>query len=321
MILGSPPRDPVMVDLGFSLNPISAIKKGASAVGHGVVSAGKATVSAGKAVGRGTKTAGKAVAHTTVSAGKAVGHGATVAGKAVAHNAGTVAKLAVLPVVTLNKYVLSPVLKVALSPVRSKINTLKDRRARKLAWDRRKSKTPNEAEKREAQSWAKSHMRGQTPPLGLMLSLLAGPPSMGALGDAGDFDIELLGTTQIGALGEPATATIAASVPALLALITAILSRTSKSGEAPIDPSAGAAPEAPIAPGEVDMSPAQDAAEAAGDLVDTAAQAANTEALVAQGVPRALAKHGITKKQMMIGGAILGGAVLLAVLTSRRSAA
>lgn len=262
-----------------------------------------------KAVAKGVSSGVKATGHV-VATGAKVGVKATTT---VVKKVAPVVALAALPAVAVSKLIAEPILKAALTPVRNRVNTLKDRRAKKIAWDKRKSTTPTAAERSEAQSWAKGYLRRQTPPLGLTLSLLAGPPEIKPFGDS---DYVVL-------LGEPASATVAASIPALLALINSILSRTSKSGEAPasIQPGSGG-PTPPDAPGTVDMTPVQDAVDDAGDDGGAAPAAPGAKGKHGKGAGAggisSLIPGGITKTHLMIGGAVIGGAILLAVLTSRR---
>jgi hypothetical protein len=243
----------------------------------------------------------KTVAHAAVSVGKGVEHGTVAvakgAGGVAAKYGKTAAALAVLPVVEVNKAIVAPVLKATvLRPVISRINTLKDRRAKKLAWDARKSTTPTPQERSQASSWAKSHLRSQAPPLGLMLSVLAGAhrgaPRIATAG-----------------LGEPTTAAITAAVPALIALLNSILSKASKSGDAPAQAgkSGGSAPAAPDPAGTHDLTPTQNAADQA-----AAASAPSSGDKSGGALPL-----GLTKKQLTIGGAVLGGVVLIALLTKR----
>jgi hypothetical protein len=258
--------------LGFSItSPFKAVAKAATGTA--------------KAVGKGTVAVGKGVEHGTAAAAKGTSQLVQKYGK-------TAATLAVLPVVTVNKAIVAPVLKATvLRPVISRINTLKDRRAKKLAWDNRKSPTPTPQERSQASSWTKAHLRSQAPPLGLMMSVLAGPPRMSMTG-----------------FGEPTTATITAAVPALVALLNSILSHADHSGDAPAH--AGASGAQPVDPaGTHDLTPTQDAADQA--AVDRSSAPSGGRGK-SSGLPLRL-----TKKQLMIGGAALGGVVLLALLTRK----
>lgn len=238
---------------------------------------------------------------------KSIAHGAERTGKGVAHVAkkavsNPLVRLAAFPPLALVKYVEKPLGKLALRPVTHRIDTLKDRRAKKLAWDRRKSTVPTPQDRNDARSWAKGYLRGHKPPFGAMLSLLAGPPAMPEFG--------------FGGLGEPATATIAASVPALIALMTAILKAASHSGEAPerVGGGGGGGPQAPDAPGTQDLTPVQNAVDDAAAAAGGDAAPGN-DASSAGGGKRLL---GLTHKQLMIGGAVLGGVVVLALLTRKK---
>lgn len=259
--------------LGFSLNPLHYVKKAAVATEHGVVKGGKF----------------------------------------VAHHAVDVAKLAALPVIVLNKAILQPILHVALTPVRHKVNTLKNRRAKKLAWDHRKSTTPTPQENAEAKSWAKGYLKKEVPPFGLMLSLLAGPPAApifyGHSNGLGDF-------------GDPTTATIVASVPTLLAIIDKILTRSSKNGEAPASSGGAAAGDGAA----TDAAAPADAGAGGGDA--SAAAAADDASSDGSGGGGGGGKHkghgggdmklpgvgAIPKKALYIGGGVLGLLLIVALV-------
>lgn len=208
---------------GWSITtPFKKVASAAKAVGKGTVSATKVVV---KPVARVTATGVKTAAKGTTAVVKTAGKGVTTAGKGVATGGKFVAKGAVKGVKAVGSGVKYALSKTVLRPVISKLNTLKDRRAKKLAWDRRKSKTPTAAERNEARAWAKSYLKGQKPPFGYMLSQLAGP-----------IDDEPL----MGSFGEPVSAaTVIASVPVLLSLLAIILQNVNKSGAAPINPATG----------------------------------------------------------------------------------
>jgi hypothetical protein len=264
---------------------------------------------------------------------KKVGHGITSVGKEAGHLAVKGAKLNLkliaLPTMELEKHVLAPILHTVLTPVRHKVDTLKDRRAKKLAWDNRKSTVPTQAERVQAKAWAKSYLKREKPPFGLMLSLLAGPPLYGVPEPAMDFGS--------GGFGDPTTAAVIASVPTLLAIMASILKRSEKNGEAPAGGhgggGGGAAPAAPDPAGTVDLTPAQDAADGgAGAGGDAGADDGS-----GGGGGGKKGKHGghgggggggggsgkmlggLTKKQLMIGGAVVGGIVLLSLLMPKKS--
>ena len=261
---------PIASDLGLSLNPFHYVKK--AAVG--------------------------------------VEHGAVASGKFVASHAKGIAELAVLPVVVLNKVVAGPILHAALTPVRHKVDQLKDRRAKKLAWDRRKSTTPTPAEQNEAKSWAKSTLRHEKIPFGPILSLLAGPRPAPML----------FGRVELGSLGDPTTATIISSIPVLLEIMKSVLSKNSNNGQAPANAAGGAA--APAAPGVVDLTPAQDAAAAAagGDDGSAGGDAGGGAGGKKHGKGGGGGGQilGLPKKYVIIGGAVLGGVLVLSLLTSKK---
>lgn len=199
-----------------------------------------------------------------------------------------------------------------LKPVRTRVQRLTSRRAAKLAWDRRKSKTPTPAENAEAKAWTKSYLMKKLPH-GPALAALAGTsghyyPYPGMSGDG-------LGI---------APAVVAAAVPVLLAVISVVLQQASKSGEAPAQPgesplpppgAEGGAPGMPgAAPGEVDLAPVQDAAEAAAEQGAEAMQQVAAQAGGRQRVGGMTLPKGVSKNHLLLGGAILGGVLLIAML-------
>jgi hypothetical protein len=175
--------------------------------------------------------------------------------KKLARGVGKVAKGAAKGVVKLHtvplKYTVKAVKKVgqgalwlATKPIRSRINVMVNRRATKLAFDRRRTKTPTAAERGEARAWAKKKLAAKGPH-GKLIALLAGGPSPVDLLGAPVFGMSV----SAGGLGiDPATLTaITASIPVFVALVNTVINATSKSGEAPANPAA--APEAqPQAP-------------------------------------------------------------------------
>ncbi len=251
-------------DLGFSLNPIKAVKRGAHAALHPIST---------------TKMVARTTVHTAASAAKTVGHGIKIGlikpAEWLAH--------------------------AAMTPVRNRVHKLRSRRAVKLAWDRRKSKTPTPAEQSEASTWTKSHLKSKGPH-GRVLALFAGaaPANFGA---------------SYSGLGDPATASVvAASVPVLVALINAVLRKSNNPNEAPADPAADAQAAADTSPadaGTADLAPAQDAA------TDAAAAAADAESGGGGGL-RSLTRGGkilgIDRKYVFIGGAVLGAVLLIGLL-------
>lgn len=124
-----------------------------------------------------------------------------------------VAKVAAMPVA----FVSVAAFKLATKPIRSKLSTLKKRRALKLAWDRRRSTTPTPAENAEARTWAKASLRRKGPH-GVILATLAGDDAL--FGDA-------LGI---------APAAIVAAAPVLLKVLDLAMKSFAKEGSAPADP-------------------------------------------------------------------------------------
>ncbi len=224
---------------------------------------------------------------------------------------------------TVAKGVKTALSKTVLRPVISKLNTLKDRRAKKLAWDRRKSKTPTAAERNEARSWAKSYLKGQKPPFGFMLSQLAGP-----------LDDEPL----MGSFGEPVSAaTVIASIPVLLSLLAIILQNVNKSGAAPINPATGQ----PMTPAEQAQAANESAAaaqaaaqlpgaEAAAGMIPPGAELPSMEgddgmegdvdsgggAMVPSGGRGGL-PAGVQKSHILLFGGVAVGLVVLAMLLKK----
>ena len=230
-------------------------------------------------------------------AGKATGHGIAVGARATAHGAIAVGKIALKPAEWL--------VHAAMTPVRNKVHTLRDRRANKLAWDKRKSRTPNAAERAEAASWTKAKLKG-VGPHGKVLALFAGPP----IALLGGYESEMR-------LGDPATASlVAASIPVFLAIMNALLTKTSKSGEAPANIGPGGQPmqERPNAPGTVDMTPVQEAAQSAAE--DAAAMAENPSS---GGGMRLPGVGPVKRSHLLVGAAVVGGIVLVVLLTRKKS--
>jgi hypothetical protein len=217
-------------DLGWgwkSLNPVNVIKKTVIAPTKFIT---KKSVDVGKfAVKRGiiapTKLVGKSVVGTT-KASFAVGKnlakgnvkGAFKAAIQVVRAPGQLAydsaKQAGGTVVAASKAVTD----FALAPLRSRLGTLKSRRAKKLAWDKRQSTTPTAAESAQARKDVKS-MLSSKGPHGKMLSWLAGGPMLaGELGVVGYDD-----------------AAIAAIATALTGVAVKIINDAVKSKFAPVD--------------------------------------------------------------------------------------
>lgn len=259
--------------LGFSLNPIKAIKKvgggiatGARKVGSGVATGARYT---GRGIKTGVKYAGKGLEYTLLKPAEWIGSKLT-------------------------------------APVRSRVATIRNRRAAKLAWDRRKSKTPNAAEQAEAKAWTKSHLAAKGPH-GKILSYFAGAPDYLLLGY---FD-----NPNDGDLGV-APAVVAAMIPVLVALATSLIQQFAKSGEAPVDPARGAGPDPSIPPD----AEAQAAAEAAAAQAAEGVQDAVEDAGVESGSGQMVRLPGGGKVQrgnlLLFGG--LGLAVVVAIVLMKR---
>lgn len=186
-----------------------------------------------------------------------------------------------------------------MAPVRNRVQKLVHRRAVKLAYDNRKSTTPTPAEVSQARSWTRSKLKGELPH-GPVLALFAG--SMPTPWPMGSYELGV------------APAVAAAAVPIFVALAQQLLSRFSRSGEAPANPQAdaaaeAAAPDAPVPPGTVDLQPAQDTADAATDAIDTA---------VHPGTVKLPGGMRVKKSHLAIGGAVLGGVILLSLFTRKK---
>ena len=106
---------------------------------------------------------------------------------------------------------------LALKPIRSRLGTLKDRRAKLLAWNKRRSRVPTTVEKAQARKDVKS-MLSSKGPHGKMLAWLAGPTFAGELGVVGYDD-----------------AALAAIATALTASLVKIINDAAKSKFAPAD--------------------------------------------------------------------------------------
>lgn len=130
---------------------------------------------------------------------------------------------------------------LALRPVRSRLGTLKDRRARLLSYQRRRSLAPTVAEKAQARKDVKS-MLASKGPHGKMLAWLAGPTFAGELGVVGYDD-----------------AALAAIATALTASLVKIMADAAKSKFAPAD-AAKAGVAAGLTTAATKLSPAAEAA-------------------------------------------------------------
>lgn len=227
---------------------------------------------------------------------EAAGHGVATGARYAGRGLKKVALTAVKPFEWLGSKI--------TAPVRNRVHTLRNRRAHKLAFDKRKATTPNAAESAEAKSWTKQHLKSQGPQ-GKILALFAGSAP----------DAVLLGAYEpyVNQLGDPATlSVIAASVPVFMALMDRILGHANQSGEAPANPAADAEAAVSAPPGSVDLTPVQDAAadatQAAQDAVDEAG-----------GMVKLPGGIKVKKKHLMIGGAVIGGVVLLSLLLPKKS--
>lgn len=207
----------------------------------------------------------------------------------------------------------------ATKPIRNRVQTIVNRRAAKIAMDKRHSTTPTPAEKAEAKAWTKHKLTYDGPggiptPHGKILALFAGS------------EYHVPTYTQMGQLGV-APAVIAAAVPVFVALANAMISKYAKSGEAPANPQADQYTSStdPVAPGTVDLQPVQ-------NMVDEATASANQDAGgsgMEPGMPSddgsggSAVKRGgglpggISKNHLLIGAAVIGGVVLIATLTKK----
>jgi hypothetical protein len=280
--------------LGINLNPVKAVKTGARLVTH-----------PGQTIKAGARAGVFAVKHP-LKAGKFVAREAGSAAKQV----GSALKTGILKP---TEWVASTVTK----PLRTRVHTLRDRRARKIAWDKRKSRTPNAQERGEAKAWTKRKLHSSGPQ-GYLLALFAGPV---------DDYVTLAGMDVYDSgLGfDPATASvIAASIPVFMAILNVMLSKANKSGEAPVDPTGqmpGAAQDAAAAaPGVVDMEPAQDAAAAAEDAAAAAQDVAEGGDGSGGGSGMVKLPGGVRAKRshLMLGAAVLAGVIVLAVVMKKK---
>lgn len=236
---------------------------------------------------------------------KKVGRGIAKGARATGHVAKKYGVYAVAPVVALPLAIGKKLGSFALTPVRHRVERLKDRRAKKLAWDRRKSKEPNAAERAEAKAWTKSYLKGH-PPHGTALALLAG---------AGPFDAD----PQVALLGEVVTAaTVSASIPILIALMNHILGKANASGDAPAQPGEAPLPAADAAAaitnaaGDAANAAAADAGAEAGE--DASADAGGGDGAAAGPKGKGSTIGGVPKKYVLIGAAVLGAVVLISLV-------
>ena len=162
--------------------------------------------------------------HAVKNLAKKTEHGVVTAGKDVGKGAVFVVKKTVLLPTQFAVEITKAATRLALRPVTSRIRTLENRRANKIAWDARKSRTPTPSERAQAKSWTKSKLKGQLPH-GPLLALLAGAPAVHPA-ELGQFGM----STNLGI----APAVIAALIPVFIALMNSMLKSFSKSGEAPV---------------------------------------------------------------------------------------
>lgn len=125
--------------------------------------------------------------------------------------------------------ILDPLNATVLYPVKKKIDTLTNRRAMKLASDRRgPGAKPTAGEHSEARTWTRNQLL-KKPPIGTLFAVLASPP-------------EAAYTTNLGnSLGAVPAALVAAIPPALVLMNSLLKQFGSKGGPAP----------APSTPGDV----------------------------------------------------------------------
>jgi len=279
---------------GFSItSPFKAVAKVASSAGKAV---GSGVATGVRATGSGIATGARVTGRAAVATGKVAGKGAIIAGK--------VAFAPALLTMKASQWLANQ----AMTPVKNKVHTLRDRRANKLAWDKRKSRTPNAAEKAEAKAWTQAKLKSQGPH-GQVLALFAGPP----MRMLNEYESAMQ-------LGEVVTAaTITASIPVFLAILNALLNKTSRSGEAPanIGPDGQPMPQqGPDAPGTVDMTPVQEAAQA---MAEDAAAESGVEASGGGALMRVPGVGPVQRSHLMLGAAVVGGVLLLMMLTRKKS--
>jgi hypothetical protein len=194
-----------------------------------------------------------------------------------------------------------------MAPVKNRVQKIVHRRAAKLAYDSRKSTTPTPAEVSQARSWTRGKLMHELPH-GPALAIFAGHPEV----------MDMLGDHQLGV----APAVAAAAVPIFMALAQQLLNRFSSSGEAPANPQADAsadasAPDAPAPAGTVDLQPVQDAAQDVAEAVDKAAGKGKRGGK--GGTVTLPGGMQVKKSYLAIGGAVLGGVILLSLFTRKKS--
>jgi len=176
----------------------------------------------GFSIRRGFKKIGRGIKRGAKATGRGVATGAKYAGKGAKVGAKYSVKAAVAPtkaVLKLSRYAMNKL----LSPIRSRFNTVVTRRARKLAYDRRRTTTFTPAERKEAYGWTKHQFRKKGYH-GRLIAALNGPPDYVSLGEFGATGVE--------------EAAIAVGVAVLTKLATNTLNSLAKGG-APADPTKG----------------------------------------------------------------------------------
>ncbi len=232
--------------------------------------------------------------HAVRSAARGVEHGAVKASKGAYY----LTKQSILIPTKFAVEITKAGTRLALRPVTSRVRTLVNRRANKIAWDKRKSRTPTPAEHAEAKAWTKARLNKQLPH-GPLIAMLAGPLPMPS-------DLGSMGTN----LGV-APAVVAALIPVFMALMNNLLSKFSRSGEAPVQ----------IGPhGEIiqagDPTAVPDAAADQGPPPGGGPDMPDTGETPPGAPDQVMAPGGPVKKGniMLIGGLIVGAVVLSMVL-------
>lgn len=198
---------------------------------------------------------------------------------------------------------------LALRPVTSRIRTLENRRAAKIAWDKRKSKVVTPADRAEAKSWTKSKLNKELPH-GPLLAFLAGSTATN------------LGAPPMSTELGIAPAVIAALVPVFIAVMNALLTRLSKSGEAPVSIGPNGQPILPPGMDPTQPDPnaeAAAAAEAAQGAPDGPPDAGGAPGGDAGGGGGGMSPHGGKPNNTMLVGGAAVGLVLLFLLFKPKS--
>jgi hypothetical protein len=239
---------------------------------------------------------------TIKHAAQATGHGIATGARATGHVAAKGAKLTVRAALLPYEFGLKlteAATRLALRPVTSRVRTLTNRRANKIAWDNRKSKTPTPAENAQAKSWTKSQLKKKLPH-GPLLAMLAGPlPMPTGLGSMG---------TNLGI----APAVIAALIPVFIAILNAMLQQFSRSGEAPVAIGPDGQPIMNVDPTMVPDAAADDGPPPGSGGPDTGETPPGAEdAVMAPGGP-------VKKGNVVLIGGVIVGVVVLAMLMGKK---